>query len=88
MLQISRSLPIMTPFYPQYEDVFSQDQLFLSRKISNHTKPVNMSFVLQGCLLWGSRVVIPKKCYATVLKELHEIHQGVNKMKSLAKSYM
>ena len=44
--------------------------------------------VLQGCLLWGSRVVIPKKCRATVLKELHEMHQGVNKMKSLARSYV
>ena len=44
--------------------------------------------VSQGCLLWGSRVVIPKKCRATVLKELHEMHQGVNKMKYLARSYV
>ena len=44
--------------------------------------------VLQGCLLCGSRVVIPKKCRATVFKELHEMHQGVNKMKSLARSYV
>ena len=44
--------------------------------------------VLQGCLLWGSKVVIPKKCRVTVLKELHEMHQRVIKMKSLVRSYV
>ena len=53
----------------------------------NKTRQHELS-VLQSCLLWGSRVVIPKTCRATVLKELHEMHQGVNKMKSLARSYV
>ena len=44
--------------------------------------------VFQGCLLWGSRVVIPKNCRTTVLKELHETHQGASKTKSLARSYV
>ena len=44
--------------------------------------------VLQGCILWGARVVIPKSCQALVLQELHEVHQGMSKMKSLSRSYV
>ena len=44
--------------------------------------------VFQGCLLWGSRVVIPKNCRTTVLKELHETHQGASKTKLLTRSYV
>ena len=29
-----------------------------------------------GCVLWGSRVVIPPKCRDALLKELHENHPG------------
>eukprot|EP00731_Ephydatia_muelleri_P020855 Em0013g582a len=40
----------------------------------------------QGCLLWGTRMVIPTKLRKQVLEELHEGHLGVVKMKSLARS--
>ena len=41
-----------------------------------------------GCLLWGDRVVIPSALREKVLKELHEVHPGVSRMKSLARSYV
>ena len=43
---------------------------------------------LDGCVLWGSRVIIPPQGRQLVLNELHETHPGVSKMKSLARSYV
>ena len=42
----------------------------------------------QGCIMWGARVVIPDNLKKVVLKELHEGHVGVVKMKALARSYL
>lgn len=42
----------------------------------------------QGCLVWGPRVIIPKKLRACILKELHDGHLGIVKMKCLARSYV
>ena len=42
----------------------------------------------QGCLLWGTRVVIPTSLQKEVLKELHETHPQITKMKALARSYV
>ena len=44
--------------------------------------------IQDGCLMWGSRVVIPAKYHAQLLAEIHEGHLGVVKMKALARSYM
>ena len=48
---------------------------------SNRT--INLS-IESGCLLSGSRVVVPPKLRSRVEDELHEGHQGIAKMKSLA----
>ncbi|XGW34442.1 hypothetical protein V3C99_018378 [Haemonchus contortus] len=39
-----------------------------------------------GCILWGYRVVIPKKFQQVVLKMLHNSHYGRNSMISLART--
>lgn len=44
--------------------------------------------VHQGCIMWGSRVVVPTKLRSQVLEVLHESHIGVVKMKALARSYI
>lgn len=44
--------------------------------------------VYNGCLLWGHRVVVPKKLQENVLKILHASHPGVVRMKGLARSYV
>lgn len=41
-----------------------------------------------GCLLWGTRVVIPESLRRKVLDQLHEVHPGMTRMKSLARSYV
>ena len=44
--------------------------------------------VENNCLLWGLRVIIPKKLQGKVLNELHEGHIGIVKMKNLSRSYV
>ena len=41
-----------------------------------------------GCVLWGSRVMVPVHGRKMVLPELHEDHPGMTKMKSLAQMYV
>ena len=41
-----------------------------------------------GCLLWGMRVVVPESCRRRVLDELHTGHQGMVRMKSLARTHV
>ena len=41
-----------------------------------------------GCLLWGTRVVIPPQGREEVLNTLHESHPGIVRMKNLARSYV
>lgn len=39
-------------------------------------------------LMWGHRVVVPKKLRKTILRELHGTHAGMVKMKCVARSYV
>ena len=41
-----------------------------------------------GCLLWGRRVIIPSALQERILRELHDCHPGMCRMKSLARSYV
>ena len=43
--------------------------------------------VESGCLLWGTRVIVPTKLRPRLLQELHRDHPGVWKMKAVARSY-
>ena len=44
--------------------------------------------VYNGCILWGSRVVVPPPGRNFVIQELHTAHPGISRMKSLARSYI
>ena len=44
--------------------------------------------LLQGCVMWGNRVIVPPKLRQHVLEELHTGHLGVVKMKAMAWSYV
>ncbi|XP_013914164.1 PREDICTED: LOW QUALITY PROTEIN: uncharacterized protein K02A2.6-like [Thamnophis sirtalis] len=50
-------------------------------------RPTELS-VLQGCLLWGSRVVMPPALRQLVLRRLHEGHPGIVCMKALGRGYV
>ena len=41
-----------------------------------------------GCIVWGSRVVIPPSARDPILCELHAGHPGVSRMKALARSFV
>ena len=43
---------------------------------------------VDGCVLWGARVVIPPTAQKQVLEQLHDSHPGISRMKSLARSYV
>ena len=44
--------------------------------------------VQDGCIVWGSRVVVPTPGRQRVLQQLHEGHLGMARMKGLARMYM
>ena len=44
--------------------------------------------VEDGCVLWGSRVVVPPKGRSQVLKMVHEAHPGIVRMKGFARGYV
>ena len=41
-----------------------------------------------GCVLWGNRVVVPRKGWDRVLEVLHEAHPGIVRMKSFARGFV
>lgn len=45
-------------------------------------------YVVQGCLMFNDRIVIPPKFRNSILKELHRGHPGKERMKSLARSHV
>ncbi len=55
-------------------------QPFISRKHELST--------LDGCILWGARVIIPPQGRKPLLAELHETHSGITKTKGLARAYI
>ena len=42
--------------------------------------------IIDGCILWGSRMIISVEGRRNIVKQLDETHPGVSKMKSLAHS--
>ena len=44
--------------------------------------------VHNGCVLLGSRVIIPVAGQARIIEELHQGHPGITRMKGLARSFV
>ena len=44
--------------------------------------------IQNGCVLWGTRVIVPSKLRPALLQELHAGHAGSSRMKELARSYI
>ena len=44
--------------------------------------------VMKGCVLWGTRIVVPPQGRDLMTSMLHDSHPGIVKMKSLARGYM
>ncbi|XP_063372488.1 uncharacterized protein K02A2.6-like [Cydia amplana] len=56
------------------------EKQYISQKDSLH--------VDQGCLVWGYRIVIPKSLREKILREIHDGHPGIVKMKQIARNYV
>ena len=60
-------------------------------EVSENLKPYenrkNELSIECGVVLWGLRVCIPSKLQSRILIELHDQHQGITRMKSLARGY-
>ena len=61
------------------KEVAKDVQSFIQRK--------NELSIENGCLLWGTLVVIPKSLQGILLQSLHESHPRITCMKALAQSY-
>ena len=44
--------------------------------------------IMDGCLLWGNRIIVPSKCRDAVLGLLHDTHIGMSRMKATGRSYV
>ena len=44
--------------------------------------------VIDNCLIWGRRVVIPQVFRQSLLEELHSNHLGITKMKAFTRNYL
>ena len=42
----------------------------------------------RGCVLWGNRMIVPKKGRKKVVSMLHQPHPGISRMKRLARYYV
>ena len=55
-------------------------------------KPLNRQSeglsVQEGCVLWGSRVIVHKKRQKEILKLLHDGHSVISRMKGIARSFV
>ena len=58
------------------------------KSLSAYSAKRNELSVYQGCVMWGTRVVIPLPGRRAVLQQLHEGHPGMTRMKSLARMYV
>ena len=78
------------------DPVLSQVRCFVEQGWSDQTPPEFDCYrhrkdelsVQQGVLFWGARVIIPPKGRDALLRELHDTHPGIVKMKALARSYL
>jgi hypothetical protein len=48
----------------------------------------NEYFVMDGCILWKNRIVIPPRYRQKIVSEVHHDHMGIVKMKEIARNYV
>ncbi len=70
---LNQGWPQAIPGQPQFSPYFDKQ---------------NELSIIEGCLLWGSRVIVPKPYQEAVLTQLHEGHQGIVRTKNLARMYV
>ena len=60
----------------------------LFRQLQPYQQRKDQLSVHDGCVLLGSRAVVPVAGQPKVIEELHQSHSGITRMKGLAKSFV
>ena len=82
--------------WTEHDTVLSTVQRFVKQGRPNSVKPGFRPYnsrkleqsIQDGCLLWGSWIIVPKQGREQLLSLLHDGHPGISKMKWLACSYI
>ena len=83
----TRTDPILGVVLNQILEGWSNEEH--SSEVSKHYQTRSSELTTEGgCIMWGGRVVIPVSLRKKVLAELHAVHPGMSRMKSLARSYL
>ena len=77
---LSRIVAVVSQGWTNAEDVPEGWSPYVRRR--------NKLSIMDGCLLWGSRVIVPVALRVKVLRELDENHPGIVRMKEIARSYV
>ena len=80
------------PAVTQYSVVFyimpSMGGHIVSDQLKAYHTRQNELALENGCVMWGVRVIVPKKLQQQVLNELHQSHPGMARMRTLAHSHV
>ncbi|XP_065211045.1 uncharacterized protein K02A2.6-like [Planococcus citri] len=68
--------------------IFKKVQIGASLKNTSFSHVENQINIIRGCLVKGTRTIIPTKLQSKVLQELHSGHFGIQRMKSLAREFV
>ena len=77
--------PILSPVY-QYVVNGWPDQC--SDEFKAYKVHADELSTYDGCILWGTRLVVPPQVRSKVLEVIHDTHPGIVKMKAIARSYV
>ena len=81
----TRKDPVLSKVYQCVREGWPKE---VDEKLEPFSSKRNELSIHDGCVLWGSRVVVPKKGRDAIIQELHEGHPGMSKMKGLARMYV
>ena len=56
-----------------------------SREIDRYYQMIQYLSLVQGCVMFQNRIIVPEKEKERVLKEIHSSHQGISRCISRAK---
>ena len=80
--------PVLSAVYRCVRDGGWESVTDLGPSFQAYKSRVGELSIQDGCVLWGSRVIIPPQGRAKVLKLLHEGHPGESRTKMLARMYL
>ena len=77
---LSKVLHLTMNGWPAAEEIASELKPFYNRR--------QELSIEEGCLLWGTRTIIPNKFQKNLLHDLHACHPGMVRMKALARLHV